>query len=68
MSPSNFNSNSNANEFNVTSTGELNGWNNVNNGYGVRPISNSKKRQQNGANLHCGQLHVAVQLQQLEQR
>ena len=48
MSPSNFNNNSNANEFIVTSTGELNGWNNVSNGYGVRPISSpnckNKKR------------------------
>ena len=39
MSPSNFNNNGNANELNVTSTGELNEWGNVNNGYGVRPIS-----------------------------
>ena len=39
MSPSNFNNNGNANEFMVMSSGELNGWNNVNNGYGVRPIS-----------------------------
>ena len=38
--PSNFNDWSNANEFNVTSSGELNGWNNVSNVYGVRPISN----------------------------
>ena len=39
MSPSNFNNDGNANEFVVMSSGELNGWNNVNNGYGVRPIS-----------------------------
>ena len=39
MSPSNFNNNANANEFHVTSSGELNDWNNVTNGNGVRPIS-----------------------------
>ena len=39
MSPSNFNNDGNANELNVTSSGELNEWGNVNNGYGVRPIS-----------------------------
>ena len=39
MSPSNFSSWGNASEFMVMSSGELNGWNNVNNGYGVRPIS-----------------------------
>ena len=39
MSPSNFNNDGNANEFVVMSSGELNEWGNVNNGYGVRPIS-----------------------------
>ena len=39
MSPSNFNNNGNANEFVVMSSGELNEWGNVNNGYGVRSIS-----------------------------
>ena len=39
MSPSNFDNNGNANELNVTSSGELNERGNVNNGYGVRPIS-----------------------------
>ncbi len=39
MSPSNFNNNGNANTMVVDSAGTLNGWNNVNNGYGVRPIS-----------------------------
>ena len=38
MSPSHFNNNSNADEFIVTSAGELSGWNNVSNGYGVRPV------------------------------
>ena len=37
--PSNFNNWNNANEFNVNSTGTLSN-DNVNNGYGVRPISN----------------------------
>ena len=36
--PSNFNNWNNAIEFRVTTTGELN-HDNVNNGYGVRPIS-----------------------------
>ena len=38
MSPSNFNNNGNANELNVTSSGEFNVWGNVDYGYGVRPI------------------------------
>ena len=40
FTPSHFNNNSNANEFNVTSSGELTNWSNVNNGYGVRPVVN----------------------------
>ncbi len=38
MSPSYFHHNSVAYEFIVTSSGVLRGWNNVNNGYGVRPV------------------------------
>ena len=40
MSPSNFNNWGNANEFMVMSSGELNGWNLVSSGYGVRPVIN----------------------------
>ena len=40
MSPSIFNNNFVANEFNVNSTGELNEWGNTWNGYGVRPVIN----------------------------
>ena len=41
MTPSGFDGNSNAAvEFRVTATGELNGWGNVNSGYGVRPVVN----------------------------
>ena len=40
MSPSIFNNNGNANEFMVMSSGELSGWYNVGNGYGVRPVIN----------------------------
>lgn len=38
MSPSFFNYNSNAYEFYVSTTGELNPWYFVNDGYGVRPV------------------------------
>ena len=40
MSPSRFNDRGYAYELFVTSFGELNGWNGVDNGYGVRPVIN----------------------------
>ncbi len=40
MTPSYFTSWNVANEFNVTSSGELAGWYNVSTGYGVRPVVN----------------------------
>ena len=40
MTPSRFNGDSNAREFDVTAAGELNGWGDVSYGYGVRPVVN----------------------------
>ena len=40
MSPSVFSNNGSAYGFMVMSSGELNGWNSVSDGYGVRPVIN----------------------------
>ena len=44
MTPSNFNNDSNAHEFNVLESGVLNDWGNVDWGNGVRPISDKNKK------------------------
>ena len=49
----------------MTGTGELNNWGPVNNGYGVRPISDKNKKV---GLIYLERLFDAVELQQLEQR